>query len=174
MIDKDNTNDDDSDKAPEYDFITGKLVQRPSAAIAGRIKSSASVVTSDAKDNTSTTELVTQNNETTLTLAYTSPAGMYLSQREFKGLEVRMGDTAVEVASEGRKGIAWDYHEGSVDTNSPEVTNIGRPSNADMPMDGKDVVNSVKDDINDDAESVATEVSRWSGAPSEDEIDIFT
>ena len=66
----------------------------------------------DAANAGSMTTLVERNNETSLSSGiYYSPAGEFLNKREFTGLEVKMGETAVEVARVGESGIAWDYHE---------------------------------------------------------------
>ncbi len=40
---------------------------------------------------------------------FVSPAAEFLESREFRGLEIKEGETKVHTATEGKTGIASDY-----------------------------------------------------------------
>ncbi|KAG0049381.1 Diphthamide biosynthesis protein 2 [Gryganskiella cystojenkinii] len=56
-----------------------------------------------------TTDLALRNKDTSVATLMSSAAGEYLQSRQFRGLEVALGETPVELATEGRAGIARGY-----------------------------------------------------------------
>ncbi len=61
----------------------------------------------DASPVASSTSLSTQ--ETSVSVLHRGGGGEFLSERSWKGLEQRLGETEVKKAVEGRRGIAMGY-----------------------------------------------------------------
>jgi diphthamide biosynthesis protein 2 len=80
----------------EYSFITGSMKKKLN------IHSGEDVVSSTGS------EVATRNNNQQLSTHW-SPAATFLSQRTFKGLEQKLGETEVKKAVEGMAGIPMQY-----------------------------------------------------------------
>lgn len=99
--------DSDEDEVPHFSLVTGRLKQ-------SRKYSSNKV---DSKELAAlmegTKDLTVRDKNTSVATLMSSAAGEYLHAREFKGLEVKLGETPVELATEGRAGIARGYNSES-------------------------------------------------------------
>ncbi|KAK3814234.1 MAG: diphthamide biosynthesis protein 2 [Benniella sp.] len=95
--------DSDEDEVPHFSLVTGQLKQ-------SRNYSSNKV---DSKELAAlmkgTQDLTVRDKNTSVATLMSSAAGEYLQSRQFKGLEVKLGETPVVLATEGRAGIARGY-----------------------------------------------------------------
>ncbi|KAJ1971854.1 Diphthamide biosynthesis protein 2 [Dimargaris xerosporica] len=90
----------DNDEAPHFSVITGRLkAQRKYHSVALDDDSLASSMRS----------VTLRNQAQELSTALGSAAGDYMLQRSFRGLEQKLGETAVTKAEQGRRGIARGY-----------------------------------------------------------------
>jgi diphthamide biosynthesis protein 2 len=85
-------NDKDYDDAPFFSMITGKYEA------------------SNSIQTTNTIDLNAFPGQGKL-IEYSSEAGEYLKKRNYRGLEAKVGETAIKVAVLGKVGIASDYSE---------------------------------------------------------------
>ncbi|KAF9366344.1 Diphthamide biosynthesis protein 2 [Mortierella sp. NVP85] len=96
--------DSDEDEVPHFSLVTGQLKQ-------SRTYSSNKV---DSKELAAlmkgTQDLTVRDKNTSVATLMSSAAGEYLQSRQFKGLEVKLGETPVVLATEGRAGIARGYN----------------------------------------------------------------
>ncbi len=90
------TEDDD---APVFSLVTGRYEQR---------QRHQELPTAHNTEEESTA-LLSRNMNTHLTLQYESPAAQRLATKDFRGLEVRMGQDAPHAAIPGQRGIACSY-----------------------------------------------------------------
>jgi len=97
LHDNNNDNGDDDDE-PHFSLITGTYKMS---------KKMGSSSTMNHSINSSMSQLSLRR-DSDMTLIK-SPAAQFLSEREWKGLEVRMGETEVVKAKEGRHGNAKGY-----------------------------------------------------------------
>ncbi|KAF9585162.1 Diphthamide biosynthesis protein 2 [Lunasporangiospora selenospora] len=93
----------DEDERPHFSLVTGTYKQSKK-------------YTTNKEDSRElseliqgTTDLTLRNKNTSVATLMSSAAGEYLQSRQFRGLEVNLGETPVELATEGRAGIARGY-----------------------------------------------------------------
>jgi len=98
----------DSDEEPAFSLITGSY----------KVSSKLAAVNLSEDSSSSAGTVAVRNQHSDVVLA--SGSGDYLSRRLFKGLEQRIGETPVQLAVEGRRGVARGYeHEGDKGSDSP-------------------------------------------------------
>lgn len=99
----DDDDDDDDEDAPVFSTASGGYVWRPSRPVA----------TAEADEGTAggagAGTTVSLRGDTRLAVAPQSAAADVLAAREYRGLDPRVGETAVEDAREGLSGIAASY-----------------------------------------------------------------
>ncbi len=96
-------NDKDYDDAPFFSMITGKYE------------------VSNSIQTTDTIDLNAFPGQGKL-IEYSSEAGEYLKKRNYRGLEAKVGETAIKVAVLGKVGIASDYSETTTETVASCIT----------------------------------------------------
>ncbi|KAG0006909.1 Diphthamide biosynthesis protein 2 [Modicella reniformis] len=95
---------DEDDEAPHFSLVTGQLKQSRRYVSNKEDSKELSNLMEGTKD------LMVRDKNTSVATLMSSAAGEYLHAREFKGLEVKLGETHVELATEGRAGIARGYN----------------------------------------------------------------
>ncbi|KAF9171445.1 Diphthamide biosynthesis protein 2 [Mortierella sp. AD011] len=96
--------DSDEDQVPHFSLVTGQLKQNKRYTSNKEDSKELSALIEGTKD------LTVRNKNTSVATLMSSAAGEYLQSREFRGLEVHLGETPVELATEGRAGIARGYN----------------------------------------------------------------
>ncbi|KAG0010746.1 Diphthamide biosynthesis protein 2 [Entomortierella chlamydospora] len=99
--------DSDEDQVPHFSLVTGQLKQNKRYTSNKEDSKELSALIEGTKD------LTVRNKNTSIATLMSSAAGEYLQSREFRGLEVQLGETPVELATEGRAGIARGYNSES-------------------------------------------------------------
>jgi diphthamide biosynthesis protein 2 len=100
----DESGDEEGDEAPHFSLVTGQLRQTKKYS-SNRVDSKElSALMEGTKD------LTVRDKNTSVATLMSSAAGEYLQSRQFQGLEVKLGETPVELATEGRAGIARGYN----------------------------------------------------------------
>ncbi|CAG8439097.1 1100_t:CDS:10 [Acaulospora morrowiae] len=94
----------ESDDEPHFSLVTGKLKQGRKYAIKDITEGIDNVNVSGG-----ITDLTLRNKNTSISTVLGSAAGEFLNSRMFRGLEQNIGETEVQLAEEGRKGIARGY-----------------------------------------------------------------
>ncbi|KAJ1992100.1 Diphthamide biosynthesis protein 2 [Dimargaris cristalligena] len=107
---KSNAASDDSDEdvdRPHFSLVTGKFkYNRRYHPVQLEHANSEDTLTDQARD------LTIRNKATDVSTVLGSAGAEYLLQRSFQGLEQKLGETEVELATDGRRGIARGYsHE---------------------------------------------------------------
>ncbi|KAF9431225.1 Diphthamide biosynthesis protein 2 [Entomortierella beljakovae] len=97
----------DEDQAPHFSLVTGKLKQSKRYTTNKEDSKELSALLEGTKD------LTVRDKNMNVAKLMSSAAGEYLQSREFRGLEVQLGETPVELATEGRAGIARGYNSES-------------------------------------------------------------
>ena len=94
-----------------FSLVTGGLVANPAAAEArwGRRAAVPLAYDDDGAGEGGEGALVERGAREIATTGWRSEAAEFLANREFRGLEPRVGETAPAEAVEGRRGIASDY-----------------------------------------------------------------
>ncbi|KAG0238598.1 Diphthamide biosynthesis protein 2 [Actinomortierella wolfii] len=98
-----NADSDDEDDRPHFSLVTGQFKQSRRYATNKEDTKELSELLENTKD------LTLRNKDTSVARLMSSAAGEFLAKREFRGLEVNLGETPVELAVEGRAGIARGY-----------------------------------------------------------------
>lgn len=96
-----NDNHEESDEEndePFFSMITGTYVSKPTTMKENQFKASSqdTITTKEKQDEGQIVE-------------YKSGAAEFLKKREYRGLEAKIGQTAIAAAIEGQTGIASDY-----------------------------------------------------------------
>ncbi|KAG0222402.1 putative diphthamide synthesis protein-domain-containing protein [Mortierella sp. GBAus27b] len=100
----DEGSDEEGDEVPHFSLVTGQLRQSKKYS-SNRVDSEElSALMEGTKD------LTVRDKNTSVATLMSSAAGEYLQSRQFQGLEVKLGETPVELATEGRAGIARGYN----------------------------------------------------------------
>ncbi|KAF8935118.1 Diphthamide biosynthesis protein 2 [Dissophora ornata] len=97
----------DEDEAPHFSLVTGQLKQSKKYTTNKEDSKELSALIEGTKD------LTVRDKNTSVATLMSSAAGEYLQSRQFRGLEVQLGETPVEIATEGRAGIARGYNSES-------------------------------------------------------------
>ncbi|KAF9109977.1 Diphthamide biosynthesis protein 2 [Mortierella sp. AM989] len=97
----------DEDEAPHFSLVTGQLKQSKRYTTNKEDSKELSALIEGTKD------LTVRDKNTSVATLMSSAAGEYLQSRQFRGLEVQLGETPVELATEGRAGIARGYNSES-------------------------------------------------------------
>ncbi|GJJ73355.1 diphthamide biosynthesis protein 2 [Entomortierella parvispora] len=95
--------DSDEDDRPHFSLVTGQFKQSKRYTTNSEDTKELSALIQG------TTDLTVRNKNTSVATLMSSAAGEYLQSREFRGLEVALGESPVELATEGRAGIARGY-----------------------------------------------------------------
>ncbi|KAF9955377.1 Diphthamide biosynthesis protein 2 [Mortierella alpina] len=95
--------DSDEDEKPHFSLVTGQLKQSKKYTSNKEDSKELSALIDGTKD------LTVRDKNTSVATLMSSAAGEYLQSRQFRGLEVQLGETPVELATEGRAGIARGY-----------------------------------------------------------------
>ncbi|KAF9278572.1 Diphthamide biosynthesis protein 2 [Mortierella alpina] len=95
--------DSDEDEKPHFSLVTGQLKQSRKYTSNKQDSKELSALIDGTKD------LTVRDKNTSVATLMSSAAGEYLQSRQFRGLEVQLGETPVELATEGRAGIARGY-----------------------------------------------------------------
>jgi len=95
--------DSDEDDRPHFSLVTGQFKQSKRYTTNNEDTKELSALIQG------TTDLTVRDKNTSVSTLMSSAAGEYLKSREFRGLEVALGETPVELATEGRAGIARGY-----------------------------------------------------------------
>ncbi|KAF9165623.1 Diphthamide biosynthesis protein 2 [Actinomortierella ambigua] len=106
-VEDDEGNSDDEDDRPHFSLVTGQFKQSRRYATNKEDTKELSELLETTKD------LTLRNKDTSVARLMSSAAGEFLAKREFTGLEVNLGETPVELAVEGRAGIARGYNSES-------------------------------------------------------------
>ncbi len=146
----DGDEDDDDDDAPYFSLVTGTYQSKKHSTIhtataAAAIFTNGSITNTTqqhAKDSSLT--IATQTNSDTTTalstipdssntpsqqqqlVEFSSPAALFLQQRDYRGLEPQWGETPIQPATMGRAGIASNYGE---------ETSLSSPLLSQLPAD---------------------------------------
>ncbi|KAG0364287.1 putative diphthamide synthesis protein-domain-containing protein [Gamsiella multidivaricata] len=96
--------DSDEDEAPHFSLVTGQYKQNKKYTTNKKDSKELSALVEGTKD------LTVRDKNTSVATLMSSAAGEYLQSRQFRGLEVQLGETPVELATEGRAGIARGYN----------------------------------------------------------------
>ncbi|KFH67893.1 hypothetical protein MVEG_06624 [Podila verticillata NRRL 6337] len=96
--------DSDEDEKPHFSLVTGTFKQSKKFTTNKEDSKELSELLEGTKD------LTVRDKNTSVATLMSSAAGEYLSSRQFRGLEVKLGETPVELATEGRAGIARGYN----------------------------------------------------------------
>ncbi|KAF9315579.1 Diphthamide biosynthesis protein 2 [Podila horticola] len=96
--------DSDEDEKPHFSLVTGTFKQSKKFTTNKEDSKELSALLEGTKD------LTVRDKNTSVATLMSSAAGEYLSSRQFRGLEVKLGETPVELATEGRAGIARGYN----------------------------------------------------------------
>ncbi|KAI1321441.1 Diphthamide biosynthesis protein 2 [Mortierella claussenii] len=97
----------DEDEAPHFSLVTGQFKQSKRFTTNKEDSKELSALIEGTKD------LTVRDKNTSVATLMSSAAGEYLQSRQFRGLEVQLGETPVELATEGRAGIARGYNSES-------------------------------------------------------------
>ncbi|KAF9203241.1 Diphthamide biosynthesis protein 2 [Haplosporangium sp. Z 27] len=97
----------DEDQVPHFSLVTGQLKQNKKYTTNKEDSKELSALIEGTKD------LTVRDKNTSVATLMSSAAGEYLQSRQFRGLEVQLGETPVELATEGRAGIARGYNSES-------------------------------------------------------------
>ncbi|KAG0308451.1 Diphthamide biosynthesis protein 2 [Dissophora globulifera] len=100
----DHDQDSDEDEVPHYSLVTGQLKQNKKYVTSKEDTKELTALIEGTKD------LTVRDKNTSVATLMSSAAGEYLQSRQFRGLEVQLGETPVELATEGRSGIARGYN----------------------------------------------------------------
>ncbi|KAF8945548.1 Diphthamide biosynthesis protein 2 [Haplosporangium gracile] len=95
--------DSDDDDRPHFSLVTGQFKQNKKYTSNKEDSKELSALIEGSKD------LTLRDKNTSVATLMSSASGEYLQSRQFKGLEVKLGETPVELATEGRAGIARGY-----------------------------------------------------------------
>ncbi|KAF9133612.1 Diphthamide biosynthesis protein 2 [Mortierella sp. 14UC] len=95
--------DSDEDERPHFSLVTGQFKQSKKYTTNKEDSKELSALIEGSKD------LTLRDKNTSVATLMSSASGEYLQSRQFKGLEVKLGETPVELATEGRAGIARGY-----------------------------------------------------------------
>ncbi|KAF9149870.1 Diphthamide biosynthesis protein 2 [Linnemannia schmuckeri] len=95
--------DSDGDDRPHFSLVTGQFKQSKKYTSNKEDSKELSALIEGSKD------LTLRDKNTSVATLMSSASGEYLQSRQFKGLEVKLGETPVELATEGRAGIARGY-----------------------------------------------------------------
>ncbi|KAF9189362.1 Diphthamide biosynthesis protein 2 [Haplosporangium sp. Z 767] len=95
--------DSDEDERPHFSLVTGQFKQSKRYTTNKEDSRELSALLEGTKD------LTLRDKNTSVATLMSSAAGEYLQSRQFRGLEVQLGETPVELATEGRAGIARGY-----------------------------------------------------------------
>ncbi|KAF9146857.1 Diphthamide biosynthesis protein 2 [Mortierella sp. GBA39] len=95
--------DSDEDERPHFSLVTGQFKQSKKYTTNKEDSKELSALIEGSKD------LTLRDKNTSVATLMSSASGEYLQSRQFKGLEVNLGETPVELATEGRAGIARGY-----------------------------------------------------------------
>ncbi|KAG0085031.1 Diphthamide biosynthesis protein 2 [Podila epicladia] len=96
--------DSDEDEKPHFSLVTGTFKQSKKFTTNKEDSKELSELLDGTKD------LTVRDKNTSVATLMSSAAGEYLNSRQFRGLEVKLGETPVELATEGRAGIARGYN----------------------------------------------------------------
>ncbi|KAG0208949.1 Diphthamide biosynthesis protein 2 [Mortierella sp. NVP41] len=94
---------DEDDDRPHFSLVTGQFKQSKKYTTNREDSKELSALIEGSKD------LTVRDKNTSVATLMSSAAGEHLQRREFRGLEVKLGETPVELATEGRAGIARGY-----------------------------------------------------------------
>ncbi|KAF9919304.1 Diphthamide biosynthesis protein 2 [Lobosporangium transversale] len=97
----------DEDEIPHFSLVTGQLKKSKKFTSNREDSKELAALLEGSKD------LTVRDKNTSVASLMSSAAGEYLRSRQFKGLEVKLGETSVEFATEGRAGIARGYNSES-------------------------------------------------------------
>lgn len=100
----DQRSDEEDDEVPHFSLVTGQLKQSKKFSSNKVDSKELSTLMEGTKD------LTVRDKNTSVATLMSSAAGEYLQSRQFKGLDVKLGETPVELATEGRAGIARGYN----------------------------------------------------------------
>jgi diphthamide biosynthesis protein 2 len=95
--------DSDEDDRPHYSLVTGTFKHSKKYTTNKEDSKELSALIEGSKD------LTLRDKNTSVATLMSSAAGEHLQSRQFRGLEVKLGETPVELATEGRAGIARGY-----------------------------------------------------------------
>ncbi|KAF9933030.1 Diphthamide biosynthesis protein 2 [Linnemannia zychae] len=95
--------DSDEDDRPHFSLVTGQFKQSKKYTSNKEDSKELSALLEGTKD------LTLRDKNTSVATLMSSASGEYLQSRQFRGLEVKLGETPVEFATEGRAGIARGY-----------------------------------------------------------------
>lgn len=102
--DDDQESDEEGNEVPHFSLVTGQLKQSKKYSSNKVDSKELSALIEGSKD------LTVRDKNTSVATLMSSAAGEYLQSRQFKGLEIKLGETPVELATEGRAGIARGYN----------------------------------------------------------------
>ncbi|KAG0289792.1 Diphthamide biosynthesis protein 2 [Linnemannia gamsii] len=95
--------DSDEDDSPHFSLVTGQFKQSKKYTTNKEDSKELSALIEGSKD------LTLRDKNTSVATLMSSAAGEHLQSRQFRGLEVKLGESPVELATEGRAGIARGY-----------------------------------------------------------------
>ncbi|KAK3847394.1 MAG: diphthamide biosynthesis protein 2 [Linnemannia gamsii] len=96
--------DSDEDDRPHFSLVTGQFKKSKKYTTNKEDSKELSALIEGSKD------LTLRDKNTSVATLMSSAAGEHLQLRQFRGLEVNLGETPVELATEGRAGIARGYN----------------------------------------------------------------